>query len=84
MNTQNYYIAVVEPDNSVIIKQNTKASREILKRIVTKNSKIYRVRGHTVQDAVNILSKHLDKKLIQTVLPRKTKYPDVEQINLGS
>ena len=82
MSSQSYYVAVVEPNNSVVIKQNTKKNRKFLQNIVTKDSKIYRVRGHTVRDAINVLSSHLGVDLIQTVLPRESKYNEFEEISL--
>lgn len=80
--SHNYYLALVEPDNSVVILQNTKQNKVQLKQYLTENSRVYRVRGHTVDNAIEVLGNELGVSLIHKKLPRKVKYDTVEEISL--
>ena len=74
-----YYIAVVYDDDTVLLRQNDKFQRQIVKQYLTEKSKIYRVRGHTVDHAVRELSEFLGRPLTK-VNSRRKKYEKVSEI----
>ena len=76
----NYYIALVEPDNTVIIRQNDRNNRALIKGFLKKHTKIYRVRGHTVDEAVAELSKFLGVALKKTTSRKQSVYNAVDEL----
>lgn len=75
-----YYIALVEPDNTVIIRQNDKHNRAIIKNLLTEKTKIYRVRGHTISEAVSELSKYLGVELVREKRTKRKQYREIEEL----